>query len=292
MIRGAIEVAQSDRVSGWIYSASDTLRNKTLLAFSGGRCVGAGTVELFRQDLLDAKLGDGYCGFHFEIKLNEGESVGSVIVKLQYSDLALLQPASRVSGLHDADEQATGPDFGALQPAHAAWMMDRAMLEQPEFDFIKGIHSVGAYERVLRLNKRGAEDRGRLDPAAVAADMLGLFRLEEVQVSRASVASISELNKVSTLVRSSVVPVVVLWSAERGRISLEERSHLGGKRSDLGLMINPPPGGIDYSFGPDRMLFIHRDCVFSPRGPAPLSGITVFAAPEAAAAMAEQRQAA
>lgn len=98
MIRGAIEVATPALVSGWIYCKAESLRDQLVLAFVSGRCVGTGKVEIFRKDLLDAKLGDGYCGFHFPIQLQDGESPGSIVVKLQNSDACLLQAKSKVSG--------------------------------------------------------------------------------------------------------------------------------------------------------------------------------------------------
>ena len=96
MIRGAIEVATPVLVSGWIYSKTGSLRDHLVLAFVDGRCVGTGKVEIFRKDLADAKLGDGYCGFHFPIMLQNGEDPGSVVLRLQDSDAALLQTRSRV----------------------------------------------------------------------------------------------------------------------------------------------------------------------------------------------------
>ena len=97
VIRGAVETAKRDLVSGWIFAASgDSLRNQLVLAFSGARCVGEGRVEIFRKDLLDAGLGDGYCGFHFPITLSAGEHPASVVVKLADSDAALIQASSKI----------------------------------------------------------------------------------------------------------------------------------------------------------------------------------------------------
>jgi hypothetical protein len=98
MIRGAIEVATPALVSGWIYCKAESLRDQLVLAFVGARCVGAGKVEIFRKDLLDAKLGDGYCGFHFPIQLQAGETAGAVVIKLQNSDAALIQAKSVITG--------------------------------------------------------------------------------------------------------------------------------------------------------------------------------------------------
>jgi len=275
MIRGAIEVAQQTRVAGWIFSATDALRDKTVLAFVGSRCVGAGKVERFRQDLLDAKLGDGYCGFDFAIKLVEGETVGAVIVRLQFSDMALIQGGSVIAGAEDTAASGA-PDLGAIKAESVSWMMDRGMLEQPEYDFLKAIQSAGAYERGLRMAKRaGGEAGGRLDPASVAHDMLSLLMLSDVKVARATTAALSELIANPASIRKAQAPVVALWSEERCRIALEERSHLGGRVAQ-GPIGEPLPGAIEYSFGPDRLLLVHRDCRFASRGTAPASGITIF----------------
>ena len=293
MIRGAIEVARSTRIAGWIFSDGDGLRDKTVLAFVADRCVGAGKVDKFRQDLLDAKLGSGYCGFDFPVKLADGEPVGAIIVKLQSSDVALIQAASRVSGPDDT-EAAGSADLGAVAQASVAWMMDRGMLEQAEYDFLKCIHSAGAYERGLRVGKRNTpvpnQADSRLDPKAVAQEMLALLLLSDVLVAEAGIAAVADLVANAALLRRAAAPVVAIWSPERGRILLEERSHLGGRRSGVAVA-EPASGSIEYSFGPDRLLFVHRDCRFAALGPAPVSGLTVFTVPvqDATKAPAQKR---
>ncbi len=98
MIKGAIEVATPALVSGWIYCKAASLRDQLVLAFVDGRCVGSGRVEIYRKDLAEAKLGDGYGGFHFPIALVEGEQPAAVVIRLQDSDACLLQANSRVVG--------------------------------------------------------------------------------------------------------------------------------------------------------------------------------------------------
>lgn len=96
MLRGAIEVATPKRIAGWMISSAGTLSDKVVLAFSGARCVGAGSVSVFRPDLVAPDLGDGFSGFDFAIELRDGESVESVVVKLELCDAALIQAASEV----------------------------------------------------------------------------------------------------------------------------------------------------------------------------------------------------
>lgn len=279
MIRGCIEVAQGTRVAGWIYASTESLRDKLILAFVGARCVGAGKVDRFRKDLFDARLGDGYCGFDFPIKLEEGEGVGGIVVRLQNSDAALIQPASVVSGPEEVVSDS--PDLGALPPAAVTWMHDRGMLEQPEHDFLRAVHTIGAYERGLRAPRRRlpgtvAETQEPARPDAVARDLFSLYVLGDVIITERAVAGIMDLGARDGELPGGTISILALWAAERGCISLDERSHLGPAQERGHVLAAPPPGGIDYHYGPDRLLLVHRACSFSPRGPAPASGIIVF----------------
>ena len=97
MIQGAIEIVQKNLVGGWIYAhVGNGLRDKLVLAFSGPRCVGQGRADIFREDLRDAGLGDGCCGFYFPIALDPGEHPASVIVRPANCDAALIQADSQI----------------------------------------------------------------------------------------------------------------------------------------------------------------------------------------------------
>jgi len=278
MIRGSIEVAQKTRVAGWIYSSADTVRDKLILAFVNGRCVGSGKVDKFRKDLLDAKLGDGYCGYDFPIKLNDDEKLGAVIVKLQNADAALIQKTTRLSGPDD-DDEADLPDLGALSSHAVTWMQDRGWLEQHEYDFIRALHNIGAYERGLRPSRRGmAEGATQQKPEIVVQELLGMYMLGDVVVQRIQISSVSDLGREKSPLRIARVSAVALWSEERGRLSLDERSHTAPRSERARVLTEPVPGSIEYSFGPDRLLFLHRDCSFAPLGTAPASGIVLFTA--------------
>ncbi len=97
MLRGAIEGVTHDAIFGWLYSPEVPLRGRTVLAFLDGRCIGSGRIEVFRQDLKDARLGDGFCGFHFGLTYPGRAEPGRVVVKLEASDAVLLQSGSRVA---------------------------------------------------------------------------------------------------------------------------------------------------------------------------------------------------
>ena len=103
MIRGAIEIASPKVVAGWLYCNLRPLKGQSVLAFVGGRCVGSGKVSVFRRDLLEAGLGDGVCGFHFNVALEKSVDAGAIVVKLEASDLALLQSNAVIAQLEEAE---------------------------------------------------------------------------------------------------------------------------------------------------------------------------------------------
>lgn len=98
MIRGAIEQATRENVSGWLYCQAMPLRGGLVLAFVGEECVGTGRIEFYREDLHKARLGDGYCGFYFPVQLQDNQDPAAIVVRLADSDLSLLQRGSLVVG--------------------------------------------------------------------------------------------------------------------------------------------------------------------------------------------------
>ncbi|MBD0272370.1 MAG: hypothetical protein ICV73_10620 [Acetobacteraceae bacterium] len=97
MIRGAIEWAGEGVIRGWIFSPEVGLRGRTLLAFLDGQCVGAGEISVFREDIRDAGLGDGFAGFEFGISLEDEADAPRVVVALDWCDAVLMQKAARVA---------------------------------------------------------------------------------------------------------------------------------------------------------------------------------------------------
>ena len=286
MIRGSIEVAERTHVSGWIHADPGAVRDRLILAFAGERCVGAGKVDCFRRDLLEAELGDGYCGFDFPIKLDDDETVGSVVVKLQNSDAALLQRDTRLVG-PDAGQAGAGGgiDLGAIPPSRLAWMQDRGWLDQPEHDFLRAVQTIGAYERGLRPARRGNDENlALIKPEQIAHDLLSLYAMAEVDVTRTVVGSISDLGTARSPMHARGLSVMALWSSARCRIVLDERSHMQPLNGQGSVTLQAAPGAIEYCFGPDRMLFVHRQASFAPEGLAPADGISVFTATERVAA--------
>jgi len=290
VIRGSIEVAQRKRVAGWIFCSAASVRESEVLAFIGARCVGAGRVDRFRQDLYEAGLGDGYCGFDFPLNLADDDKLGGVVVRLAGSDASLIQAGTRLLGPQDDIEASDAIDLGALAPATVAWMHDRGMLEQHEYDFLRAVQALGAYERGLRPARRpGAEIQPPAKPEQVVQALLGLYAMTDVIVASQRAATLSDLAGADSPLRAGELSVAAIWSEERGRITLDERSHLGAPDGRGQVLAQPPLGGIDYNYGPDRLLFLHRECSFAPASHSPVSGLLVFTASLRAASQTASR---
>lgn len=149
MIIGAIELVGNDEISGWIHSRADDLSDALVLAFLDDVCVGAGRVELFRQDLADAGLGDGRRGFSFRIALPHPEDALRVCVRLDRCETFLLQ-AGAVLTNRRAPRKTSEYVAGALPgPERRAWLQARGCLEPPMNDLLESIESfgVGAFVR-------------------------------------------------------------------------------------------------------------------------------------------------
>jgi hypothetical protein len=71
---------------------------------------------------------------------------------------------------------------------------------------------------------------------------------------------------------------MVLWSADRCRIAFDERSHVAEPGASGQIRAAAAAGAVEYGFGPDRVLVVHRQSSFAPVGLAPATGITVLTA--------------
>jgi hypothetical protein len=275
MIRGAIESVSSSGTFGWIWSPEASVRGRTVLAFLDDVCIGDGTINGFRQDLKDAGLGDGYAGFNFNLSYPNPADAPRVIVKLEGSDMILVQRRSRIAMPGGAADGMRQLDMSMVQ-----WMRGRGWLSQSDFDFLRFFRQFGVYERSLVVPKEGYAERDRaapliLDPAATAESMLGLTRFGEAVVKRESIATPRDWRRIAEQQEAVGGPGVVLclWSSERGRLPVIERSH-----------VNPPSAnaenlllaGTAYSVGFDRLVFLDARIVLGEAATFPAAGLEVF----------------
>jgi hypothetical protein len=277
-----MEELNANIVSGWIYADKEAVRDGLVLAFAGTECVGAGRVEIFRQDLFDAGLGDGFLGYSFPIKLHGSLDVGSVYVRLDSDEALFIHKDSvligrdRHAGLVVAQSQLA--QATVWQAKLTQWLFDNGRLEQTEFDFLRAVRQLGAYVRTLREGKPFTKaDRTRIPPAEAAEKAMTLLHMSDVRLIEVRIASLSDLTLGNIgLPSGQAEPIVALWSEQRVRLGVVEGSQTDG--SGLGALPECPDGAIDMTFGGDQLVFLDLRCSFGPKSAAPIGGITVFVA--------------
>jgi hypothetical protein len=259
MIRGAIDYTSSDRIGGWIYSPENQVRGKTVLAFVDNTCVGAGSIDQFREDLAKAGLGDGFIGFNFGITPAKEEDLGKLIVKIEGSDFALLQADSLVAG----SGGGMGPSSAADRPiASIEWMRSQGWLDQPEYDFLKFLRQSGIYDRSLRRPRTATTLGGLDEPDVAATNLFSLMTQKPVQPITSTFSDAEDFAVRRTELLSALAePIVAIWGASAGELLVVEGSHIESLDKTRSLT-----GAIAHSFGPDRLLFIDLRCDFGSSG--------------------------
>ncbi|EGF93575.1 hypothetical protein ABI_20150 [Asticcacaulis biprosthecium C19] len=221
MIRGAIDNVHPDKIGGWIFSEQGSLKGKRVLAFVDGQCVGAGDVGLYRQDLADAGMDEGFVGFNFDISLPSRDALPSVIVSLENSDLFLKQSNSIVV---DAVASYAAPSPGDLpaaghSPASIEWMQSTGWLSKADADFLKYLASVGFFTRSLRKGKT------EVIPAEAEAERLfSIYNTRATKVTTRSINLSDLAAKRGELLADLAVPFIAISSAS-GIVRIAEGSN-------------------------------------------------------------------
>jgi hypothetical protein len=267
MLRGAIDLVHETKVGGWIYSPVREIRDQTILAYIDERCVGSGKVQFVREDLKAAGLGDGLCGFSFPIAAKNVDDLHRVVVKLQGSDLVLLQPGATI-----AKTELYQPVFANLE--RLEWLRKKGLLDPAEFTFLKYLQQMSVFDFSLVTPKSANLTKGEgLDPAKTAQSSFDLLGLRRVDIKELEISPQSAEELALAVLGACAKPmsIVALHASQAGEIAVVEGSHLEETRP-AGF-----EGAIDYQYGPDRLLFIDLNARFQfPEGKSPR--LRVFAA--------------
>ncbi|KQT61268.1 MULTISPECIES: hypothetical protein [unclassified Aureimonas] len=253
MIRGSIEHVTNDVIQGWIYSEDGNIRERTLLAFRGDACVGAGRVNMFRPDLADAGMGDGHLGFTFPISVPL-QDIGSVVVKLEGSDAVLLQKSAVVT-----TTASSGKELGRTEVrerlASLKWALKHGRISQGDFDFLRILWSTGVYERGL-VRRSSADDGALMEkPLGVATSLLEAYLQTEVQTSVERVRSADEFAaEAARLTKGEgAAPIFAAYTQERAILRVVEGSHIGDHAADADARA---ANFVDYALSPENFVVV------------------------------------
>ena len=257
MLRGAIDLVSGNEIGGWIYSSTGSLRDHTVLAYVHDVCVGAGRIDLFREDLANAGLGDGFLGFKFPVSISRVEEAALVSVKLEGSDAVIMQSGARLA-LQGATSHRTV--MTVRTAASVDWMRARGWLDQTEYDFLRLMFRFGVYD--FNLSKSKPQERrnggGLQDPQEAARTMFELLCTESKPISTEVLTDVMGLRPViSRFQAGEIEPIISLWSPQSARVSLLEGSHHDTPTTEFERVIT---GSVDYVIGADRLLFLDLRC--------------------------------
>lgn len=257
MIRGHIDFVSRSRVEGWIVADGRRLTGARVLAFVDETCVGGGTVDIFRQDLADAGVGDGFVGFRFPIAPEPWHDTRVLDVRLDGGSVLLKQQGACL-----APREAIGEDRRrqGRDPASLAWMRARGWLEQGHYEALRLLSEFGVYVQPLRFSARAASEAARCDEAALAAaDIAELHLLQPAEFEIREGLAEGDLGAVRGELRAAfphVPPVVGLWAERPRQLDVVEGAHLAGAPLANG-------GGMRYAFGGRDLLMLDLDGRFA-----------------------------
>lgn len=256
MLRGAIDLVQADRIGGWLYSDLGEMSDRTVLAYVDDKCVGSGQIDRMREDLKAAGLGDGRLGFNFSIALDDLSDLPRVIIKLDGSDLALMQPSVTV-----ARAELFQPIL--VNPERVDWMRQKGMLSPAEVAFLKYVQQLCVFDYSLVAPKGANGARPEIaDPRVSAQTMFDLMCLRRVELKELNlhVRHAEEIGLSILAEGGTPLSIIALHGDETGSISVVEGSHTGGVKGESF------DGAIDYRFGPDRLIFLDLNARFKLEG--------------------------
>ncbi len=265
MLRGAIELATTELVQGWIYSDVGPVRDQVIVALSGQDCLGTGRVDVFRPDLADAGVGDGNCGFSFPIAVRP-DAVESVVVKLDGSDAVLLQVDAHVgSGSPKALEMKRSTVLWHL--ARLKWALKRGRISQYDFDFLRTLWPTGVYERGL-VRRKAANDSVLIDPwRTVARGLFEAYLALDAEVETQEVRSPADFKQVMTRITQSPELTIVTGLYCKGQAILRvlEGSHVkDGANGEENEAVAVRPS--EYALSPESLIIldarVNADIIF------------------------------
>lgn len=178
MLRGNIDRISTEEISGWVYSDRAPVAGEVVLAFENTRCIGAGKVEVLREDLRDAGLGDGMLGFRIALASGALSEPEAVHVRLDCSDFALL-PGDYLPRIQK-EKQLRQDLFSKEELARLDWMNRQGWLSQEQYIALKSLNGTGVYVRTFSRAELQAQP---IEPRALDTVANTLSYLLRVDVS-------------------------------------------------------------------------------------------------------------
>ena len=255
MFRGNIDLASRTRVEGWVYCARLSLVGARVYAFVGDQCVGSGIANLFRQDLVEAGVGDGFGGFQFPIVLDKSQDPRTLHIRVEDGNAIIRQPGARLAP--SVGELAQNTFSGSPQPLY--WMLERGWLTKGQFRILNALSVFGVAKQRLIEPIGEIIDQGR-DSQLVSNTTAILELMAFTTVTATLRAEFTEADFAYECQRlhtefPTSPPVIALLAQRANSINVVEGSHISKDPSR-----GATGGGIDHELGSHLLLWINLDC--------------------------------
>jgi hypothetical protein len=263
MFQGSIDFASRTRVLGWVYCTRWSLVGARVHAFVDDYCVGTGIVGLFRQDLVQAGIGDGLGGFDFSIALDPAHDPRTVHIRVEDGNALIRQPGTC---LEPRAVIGIAQRWGARDLSALFWMRARGWLLPEQFEILRDLADFGVCRQRFEPAIDHAESAARERALNAAGPLLELLMFAAVTPACVTGLSVAQLPKLRQKLLASIPladPIVGLWAQTKSSLRIIEGSHRGSATRELGA-------GIEYEFGDDTLLWAHLECQIT----APLGGIS------------------
>jgi len=214
--------------------------------------------DLFRQDLVEAGVGDGFGGFNFSISLEKFQDPRTLHIRVDDGNAIIRQPGSRLA---PASGELPKNTF-AGNPQALYWMLERGWLTKGQFRILNALSVFGI------VGQRLVESVGEtIDPERDqqflrnTTAILELLAFTDVTTSLRNGFTEADFAKECERLHAAFPtspPVIALSAQYRNSLNVVEGSHIlkDASREATG-------GGVDYEFGPNLLLWINLDCEIS-----------------------------
>jgi hypothetical protein len=277
MFRGNIDFVTRTHIEGWVYCTRLTLVGARVHAFVDDECVGSGVVDLFRQDLVEAGVGDGLGGFNFAITLSESHDPRELHIRVEDGNAIVRQPGSRVLPIHTADLIRTSPlgNSDSLE-----WMRARGWLIASQMRLLQILSIFGVHKQRITVPVRDSDGTEYWQFLIQGAkETLELVAFRSLEPAVRDCLTTMDLTKARAKLHAAFPtspPVVALFGREKGCVNVVEGSHTHTAPVRLSA-----EGGIDYEFGDGVLLWLNLDCAFSiPIGGLPSGTLVIVPSTE------------
>lgn len=201
---------------------------------------------MFRSDLLEAGLADGYLGFFFSITPIK-DSEDPIVVKVDQSDVILWPlPGFKPSSSRPSSKVAADEMIAMIE--RLKWEFGHGSITQSEYDFLRPIAKLGLCEKSLVFRPNPKDELQLLDVKAEAEANFSVFARRNVNLSQHTIASSAELADRLAGAARSAIPIVALKAETNINFRLVEGSHVTGGPSI--------PGSNIFILRPKTLVFI------------------------------------